>query len=156
MDIHSQHSGKSLITGVCKECYQTFYRDGDLMSVSVAYASKSRGHEIALENVKTYIDWLIAAGEYCDECLPPMPWPVRVDIDKENERRQNDTSRYDQEKDIFPLPDHESKTLASSQVPSEIVTKKVKPIKDNIVKKKNRFSKVSNAIPNAKKGGSHE
>jgi len=161
MGIHGRHSGKSLVTGVCKGCYQTFYRDGDLMSISVAYASQSRGPEITLDNVKTYIDWLIAAGEYCDGCLPPMPWPVRQDINKENDRRQQDLNRYSQNKDVFPSPGHESKTLASSSIPSEIITKKPQDVKPNApIPKKNHLNKIGKAIPNpmrkSKKRGPHE
>lgn len=119
---HEPHISKALVTGFCKNCNTTFYRDGDLMSFSSAYASPLYAPPTDIEHVKTYQEWLYFAGNYCDECLPPMPDIVKEDIKLENERRQEDIANYRIMRNIYATPGHEPKNLPFSDTEPEIET----------------------------------
>ena len=86
----SYHQSKSLVTGVCQKCNKIFHRDGDLTAFSTSYSTPSYNLNVTLESVQNYRDWLMFAGNFCENCLPPMPEAVRRDIELENKRRQAD------------------------------------------------------------------
>lgn len=144
---YNNHYKKQLVCGVCKNCNRTFYRDGDLMTFSTSYSTPSfNNSDLSIDNVKTYIDWLIFSSNYCDECLPPRPKEVDEDIKIENQRRQADINNYYMFKNQYKTPMHENKNL------KEI---KQKNVSNNISKRssfqrKDSFrKKISKCIPNA-------
>jgi len=81
--------GDALVSNICKKCYKKFFRDGDLLSVSSSFATPFAKSNLTLENVSSYLEWVLFAADYCDNCLPPVPEKVKKDIEKEKERRQN-------------------------------------------------------------------
>lgn len=88
---HNSHQSKALVVNICIKCNKKFYRDGDLMTFSTSYATPYNNREkLKLENVRTYTEWLVFAGDLCDECVPPMPLAVVKDIELENKRRMED------------------------------------------------------------------
>ena len=101
----------ALVAGVCKKCYKKFYRDGDLMSFSTSYATPFVKPNLTIDNVSTYKEWLMLGGEYCDNCLPPMPEKVRKDIEKENKRRHNAIIEHMEVRKEYIIPGHESKYI---------------------------------------------
>lgn len=117
---HEHHLSKPVVAGLCKNCGQTFCRDGDLLTFSTSYATESYKTEIkTIDDVRNYREWLLFAGDYCDNCLPSMPAEVRQDIEYENERRQADKQNYNQTKDIYMVPNHEPK-IVKQENPSRI------------------------------------
>lgn len=97
---HNHNEGtKSLVAGFCKKCNQMFYRDGDLASFSSAYSTPSYKTDVSLENIQNYREWLLYGGDFCDDCIPPMPESVRKDVILENQRRKDDLEDYILHKD---------------------------------------------------------
>lgn len=105
---HNHYISKSLVAVFCKNCKKMFYRDGDLVSFSSDYSSKETKKDISrIEDVETYLDWLIFTGDFCEDCIPPMPLKVKKDIQKEKERRRKDILNYRMNKDIRFIPSHQ-------------------------------------------------
>lgn len=94
MQAHEHKKSSGCVASVCSICYRSFIRDGDLVSVSMAYSTMSHGYNGTPADATTYQAWLIANENICDECLQPMPEAVKKDIEREQERRSSDTTAY--------------------------------------------------------------
>lgn len=135
MSFHPSHTTKSLVSGVCKKCKSTFLRDGDLMSISMAYSTPSHNSNVSLQNVKTYTEWLVFASDFCGSCLPPMPEAVKKDINNEKNRKSQDIVNYHMTKDNLAIPFHESKNTTTNTNKTNIGEKHIKQPKISKIRK---------------------
>lgn len=142
---HQNHIGGSLVLGFCKECKNSFCRDGDLMSFSTTYSTLSYKTNVTINDVQNYREWLLFAGDFCDACLPPMPEIVKQDIIKENERRQKDILDYNESQNIQTIPEHLPRDL-NIERENENDNNNARPA---LQRKRNIREKAGLNIPNA-------